>query len=114
MYKKALSSLTVLFFMMGFITCLNDILIPFLKQIFDLSYTQAALIQFCFFGAYGLTSIPASKVIERFGYQTGMVLGFAVTALGCLLFFPAVSFHAYPLFLGALFVLATGVVLLQV
>ncbi|MBA2403315.1 MAG: sugar MFS transporter [Bdellovibrionales bacterium] len=114
MYRKALLSLTVLFFMMGFITCLNDILVPYLKQIFELSYMQASLIQFCFFGAYGLTSIPASKIIEKVGYQRGMVLGFIVTAVGCLLFFPAVSFHKYSLFLGALFVLATGVVLLQV
>lgn len=114
MYRKALFSLTVLFFMMGFITCLNDILVPYLKQVFELSYFQASLIQFCFFGAYGLTSIPASKLIEKVGYQKGMVIGFIVTALGCLLFFPAVSFHKYSLFLGALFVLATGVVLLQV
>lgn len=114
MYRKALFSLTVLFFMMGFITCLNDILVPYLKQIFELSYFQASLVQFCFFGAYGLTSIPASKLIEKVGYQKGMVIGFIVTALGCLLFFPAVSFHKYSLFLGALFVLATGVVLLQV
>lgn len=114
MYKKALTSLTILFFMMGFITCLNDILVPYLKAIFDLDYGQAALVQFCFFGAYGLTSIPASKVIERVGYQKGMVAGFALTAFGCLLFFPAVSLHTYGLFLVALFVLASGVVLLQV
>lgn len=114
MYKKALTSLTVLFFMMGFITCLNDILVPYLKEIFDLDYGQAALVQFCFFGAYGLTSIPASKIIEKIGYQKGMVMGFAVTALGCLLFFPAVSLHTYELFLLALFVLASGIVLLQV
>jgi FHS family L-fucose permease-like MFS transporter len=114
MYRKALFSLTVLFFMMGFITCLNDILVPFLKQVFELSYMQASLIQFCFFGAYGLTSIPASKLIEKVGYQKGMVLGFVITAIGCLLFFPAVSFQKYGLFLGAFFVLATGVVLLQV
>lgn len=114
MYKKALTSLTVLFFMMGFITCLNDILIPYLKEVFKLDYTQAALVQFCFFGAYGLTSIPASKIIERVGYQKGMVLGFTVTALGCLLFFPAVALHTYSLFLMALFVLASGVVMLQV
>ncbi len=114
MYRKALLSLTVLFFMMGFITCLNDILVPFLKQIFELSYTQASLIQFCFFGAYGLTAIPAAKLIEKVGYQKGMVIGFIVTALGCLLFFPAVSLHKYEVFLFAFFVLATGVVLLQV
>lgn len=114
MYRKALFSLTVLFFMMGFITCLNDILVPFLKQVFELTYFQASLVQFCFFGAYGLTSIPASKLIEKVGYQKGMVWGFAITALGCILFYPAVSFNTYGLFLAALFVLATGVVLLQV
>ena len=114
MYKKALTSLTILFFMMGFITCLNDILVPYLKAIFDLSYGQAALIQFCFFAAYGLTSIPFSKLIERIGYQKGMVTGFALAALGCVLFYPAVVLHVYGLFLGALFVLASGIVLLQV
>jgi len=114
MYKKALTSLIILFFMMGFITCLNDILVPYLKAVFDLSYSQAALVQFCFFAAYGLTSIPFSKLIEKVGYQTGMVIGFSLAALGCLLFYPAVALHAYPLFLGALFVLASGIVLLQV
>lgn len=114
MYKKALTSLTVLFFMMGFITCLNDILVPYLKSIFALDYAQAALVQFCFFAAYGLTSIPFSKLIERVGYQTGMVSGFALAALGCLLFYPAVRLHTYGLFLAALFVLAAGIVLLQV
>lgn len=114
MYKKALTSLTILFFMMGFITCLNDILVPYLKAIFSLSYAQAALIQFCFFAAYGLTSIPFSKLIEQVGYQKGMVIGFALAALGCLFFYPAVLLHTYGLFLGALFVLASGIVLLQV
>ena len=114
MYKKALTSLSTLFFMMGFITCLNDILVPYLKQIFQLSYGQAALVQFCFFGAYGLTSIPASKLIEKFGYHHGMVIGFGITAIGCLLFFPAVSYNVYGLFLMALFVLASGIVVLQV
>lgn len=114
MYKKALTSLTILFFMMGFITCLNDILVPYLKAIFSLTYGQAALIQFCFFAAYGLTSIPFSKLIEKMGYQKGMVIGFALTALGCLLFYPAVLLHTYALFLAALFVLASGIVLLQV
>jgi FHS family L-fucose permease-like MFS transporter len=100
--------------MMGFIICLNDILVPYLKQVFSLDYGQAALIQFCFFGAYGLTSIPASRIIERVGYHKGMVLGFVITALACLMFFPAVSFHVYALSLLALFILASGVVLLQV
>lgn len=114
MYRKALTSLTILFFMMGFITCLNDILVPYLKAIFSLTYGQAALIQFCFFAAYGLTSIPFSRLIENMGYQKGMVIGFALAALGCLLFYPAVLLHTYALFLAALFVLASGIVLLQV
>ena len=113
-YGSALSALTVLFFMMGFITCLNDILIPYLKAIFQLSYTQANLINLCFFGAYFVMGIPAGKVVARLGYKAGMLLGFVVAALGCFLFYPAAESHAYGLFLGALFVLATGVVLLQV
>lgn len=114
MYRQALFSLTVLFFMMGFITCLNDILVPFLKQVFKLDYAQAALVQFCFFAAYGLASIPSSKLIEKVGYQKGMVIGFVITALGCVLFYPAVSYNTYNLFLIALFILATGIVILQV
>ena len=113
-YGTALYSLMVLFFMMGFITCLNDILVPYLKQVFHLSYTQASLIQFCFFSAYAIMSIPSSKVIEKLGYKKAMIAGFVVAAIGCLLFFPAVSLHSYGVFLFALFVLATGIVLLQV
>ncbi len=109
-----MTSLTILFFMMGFITCLNDILVPYLKAVFSLSYSQAALVQFCFFAAYGLTSIPFSQLIEKVGYQTGMVIGFSLAAVGCLLFYPAVALHMYGLFLAALFVLASGIVLLQV
>lgn len=114
MYKKALSSLTILFFMMGFITCLNNILVPYLKKIFELSYTQVSLIQFCFFGAYGITSIPASKFIERWGYHRTMVSGFIIAAIGCFLFLPAVIFHKFEIFLVALFVLASGIAILQV
>jgi MFS transporter, FHS family, L-fucose permease len=113
-YTSALASLTVLFFMMGFITCLNDILIPYLKAIFSLSYTQANLINLCFFGAYFVMGIPAGKAVERLGYKGGMLLGFLVAALGAFLFYPAAESRSYGLFLGALFVLATGVVLLQV
>jgi FHS family L-fucose permease-like MFS transporter len=104
----------VLFFMMGFITCLNDILVPYLKKVFDLSYTQASLVQFCFFSAYAIMSIPSSKLIEKVGYKKAMIMGFIVAASGCLLFFPAVSLHSYPVFLFSLFVLATGIVTLQV
>ncbi len=114
MYKKALASLSLLFFMFGFLTCLNDILVPFLKDLFKLDYSQAALVQFCFFGAFGLTALPASKVVERVGYKTGIVIGLVVAAVGCLLFYPAVILNKYGLFLFALFVLATGIVQLQV
>ncbi|MCG7657482.1 sugar MFS transporter [Wielerella bovis] len=110
----ALGVLTSLFFMMGFITCMNDILIPHLKKIFDLSYTQAMLIQFCFFTAYALMSIPAGKLVEKIGYKGGVIGGFLIAALGCVLFYPAAGSASYPIFLGALFVLATGIVLLQV
>ncbi|GAB2866893.1 sugar MFS transporter [Hymenobacter ruber] len=113
-YAPALSALTVLFFSFGFITCLNDILIPYLKAIFQLSYAQANLINLCFFGAYFVMGIPAGKVVSRLGYKGGMLMGFVVAALGCFLFYPAADSHSYGLFLGALFVLATGVVLLQV
>lgn len=110
----ALTSLTSLFFMWGFITCLNDILIPHLKAVFDLNYTQSMLIQFCFFGAYFLVSIPAGKLVKRLGYQKGIVTGLIIAAFGCLLFYPAASTHSYPVFLGALFVLASGITVLQV
>ncbi|MDO4674773.1 sugar MFS transporter [Campylobacter sp.] len=109
----ALATLTALFFAMGFITVLNDILIPHLKVIFDLNYFEAALIQFCFFGAYFITGGFFGKVISKIGYPAGVILGFILTAFGCVLFYPAASTASYPIFLGALFVLASGVVLLQ-
>lgn len=113
-YVPALISLGVLYFMMGFITCLNDSLVPFFKEGFTLSYAESSLVQFYFFLSYGLMSIPAGKVIERIGYKHGMVAGFSVAAFGALLFFPAVLLHQYALFLAALFVLAIGIVMLQV
>ncbi|MCG9964555.1 MAG: sugar MFS transporter [Shewanella sp.] len=113
-YRFALVSLTSLFFMWGFITCLNDILIPHLKAVFSLNYTQAMLIQFCFFGAYFLVSIPAGQLVKRLGYQKGIVTGLVIASIGCLLFYPAASFATYGLFLGALFVLASGITILQV
>lgn len=113
-YRFALTSLTSLFFMWGFITCLNDILIPHLKGIFDLTYAQAMLIQFCFFGAYFLVSLPAGMLVKKLGYQYGIVSGLVVAAMGCLLFYPAASMHSYPVFLFALFVLAAGITVLQV
>ena len=113
-YRFALTSLTSLFFMWGFITCLNDILIPHLKGVFDLSYSQAMLVQFCFFGAYFLVSLPAGAIVKKLGYQKGIVLGLIIAAIGCLCFYPAASMHSYPVFLMALFILASGITLLQV
>lgn len=113
-YFFALVSLTSLFFMWGFITCLNDILIPYLKAAFNLSYTQAMLIQFCFFGAYFVISIPAGSLVSKIGYQKGIVTGLAIAGVGCLMFYPAASLGIYSVFLGALFVLAAGITILQV
>ena len=113
-FSFALTSLTSLFFMWGFITCLNDILIPHLKGVFDLSYSQAMLVQFCFFGAYFIVSLPAGAIVKKLGYQKGIVLGLVIAAMGCLGFYPAASMHSYPVFLMALFVLASGITLLQV
>lgn len=113
-YRFALVSLTSLFFMWGFITCLNDILIPHLKAVFSLNYTEAMLIQFCFFGAYFLVSLPAGKLVKKLGYQKGIVTGLIIACIGCLLFYPAAAFATYGLFLGALFVLASGITILQV
>jgi FHS family L-fucose permease-like MFS transporter len=112
--RFALISLTSLFFMWGFITCLNDILIPHLKGVFNLSYTQAMLVQFCFFGAYFIVSIPAGKIIKSIGYQKGIVLGLVISAIGCFTFYPAAYLHSYSIFLLALFILASGITILQV
>ena len=113
-HTPALVVLTTLFFMMGFITCMNDILIPHLKDIFDLTYVQAMLIQFCFFTAYAIMSIPMGYLVGKIGYKNGVISGFVLTAIGCLLFYPAAGSHSYATFLGALFILASGVTLLQV
>jgi len=103
----------VLFFMIGFITVLNDILVPHMKSVFDLSYTQAALIQFCFFTAYFVIAFPSSVVISRLGYQRSIVVGLAVSAFGTALFYPASNLQSYPMFLVGLFTLASGFALLQ-
>jgi len=113
-YQFALVSLTSLFFMWGFITSLNDILIPHLKGVFDLSYTKAMLVQFCFFGAYFIVSIPAGAVVKKLGYKKGIVAGLVIAACGCLGFYPAAALHSYSVFLAALFVLASGITFLQV
>lgn len=113
-YRGAMAMVTTLFFMWGFLTCLNDILIPHLKAIFDLNYAKVMLIQFSFFLAYFLFSLPSGKVIEWFGYRHRMVAGLCTMGVGALLFIPAASLPSYSLFLGALMVLAGGMTLLQV
>ena len=113
-YRFALVALTSLFFMWGFITCLNDILIPHLKNVFQLNYTQSMMIQLCFFGAYFIVSLPAGALVKRISYKWGIVVGLLIAAIGCALFIPAASYRVYALFLGALFVLASGVTILQV
>jgi FHS family L-fucose permease-like MFS transporter len=113
-YTGPLAVVTTLFFMWGFLTCLNDILVPHLKSIFDLNYRQVMLVQFAFFGAYFLFSIPSAKIIDWIGYQRSMVVGLLTMGVGAFLFVPAASAPSYPLFLGALVVLAAGITCLQV
>jgi FHS family L-fucose permease-like MFS transporter len=113
-YTVPLAVVTTLFFMWGFLTCLNDILVPHLKSIFDLNYRQVMLIQFAFFGAYFLFSIPSAKIIDWIGYQRSMVVGLLTMGLGAFLFVPAAAVPSYPLFLIALIVLAAGITCLQV
>src|SRR6202046_1294819 len=112
--RRPLAIVTSLFFMWGFLTCLNDILVPHLKSIFDLSFAQVMLVQFSFFSAYFLFSVPWSKIVGAIGYQKSMVVGLLTMAVGALLFVPAASTVSYPLFLAALLVLATGITGLQV
>ena len=103
-----------LFFIWGGLTSLNDILIPKLKGLFSLSYTEVMLTQFAFFTAYFLVSLPAGALIARVGYLKGIVIGLGVMALGCLMFVPASASGIYATFLAALFVLAGGITILQV
>jgi FHS family L-fucose permease-like MFS transporter len=113
-YRRPLAVVTTLFFMWGFLTCLNDILVPHLKSIFDLSYAKVMLIQFTFFSAYFFFSIPAAKIVDWIGYQRTMVVGLLVMGAGAFLFVPAAIVPSYPLFLTALIVLAAGITMLQV
>jgi len=112
--RAALIILTSLFFAWGLITSLNDVLIPHLKGIFTLTYVEAMLVQFSFFGAYFVTSLPAGVIVEKLGYRRGIVIGLLTASVGCLGFYPAAAQQSYPLFLIALFVLASGITLLQV
>ena len=113
-YSSALAVLTSLFFMWGFITCLNDIMIPHLKAAFELNYTKAMFIQLSFFTAYFIASLPSGRIVERWGYKTGIIIGLLTAAFGCLLFYPAAGTQSYTIFLIALFILASGITLLQV
>ena len=113
-YLAPLAVLTTLFFMWGFLTCLNDIIIPHLKGVFELNYAQAMMVQFAFFTAYFVVSLPSGALVKRVGYKTGIIIGLLIAAGGCLSFYPAAGQRSYAMFLGALFVLASGITLLQV
>ena len=113
-YKRPLAIITTLFFIWGFLTCMNDILVPHLKSIFDLSYTRVMLIQFAFFSAYFVFSVPWSRILNTIGYQRTMVIGLLTMAFGAFFFLPAASAASYPLFLTALLILAAGITGLQV
>ena len=113
MQNKSLLILYVVFLFWGIIFCMNDILLPYLRNSFVLSYFQASMIQFVFFGAYLIISIPAGKAIARVGYKKGIIIGLTVAGIGCLIFFPAAHFKVYGIFLFALFVLSSGIAMLQ-
>lgn len=120
-YRKPFLTITFLFFMWGFITVMNDVLIPHLKEVFELSYFQAALIQFAFFGAffiisllYFIISVSKGDPISKIGYKNGIIIGLLLCGVGCCLFYPAAIFQRYGIFLSALFVLASGVTILQI
>ena len=113
-YRRPLAMVTTLFFMWGFLTSLNDILIPHLKSIFELNYAKAMLIQFAFFTSYFVFSLPSGKLIDAVGYKRAMVVGLFTMGIGALLFIPAASVPSFPLFLTALIVLAAGMTILQV
>jgi MFS transporter, FHS family, L-fucose permease len=113
-YRRPLAMVTTLFFMWGFLTSLNDILIPHLKTVFDLNYAKAMLIQFAFFTSYFVFSLPSGKLIDAVGYKKAMVAGLFTMGVGALLFLPAASVPSFPFFLTALIVLAAGMTILQV
>ncbi|MGH8053947.1 MAG: L-fucose:H+ symporter permease [Stenotrophomonas sp.] len=112
--RMALAVATTIFFMWGFLTSLNDVLIPHLKAVFELNYTRAMLVQFTFFGAYFLMSLPAGRLVARLGYKNGIVAGLVIAGIGALGFWPASTLRVYEGFLASLFVLATGITVLQV
>ncbi|MEO1021811.1 MAG: sugar MFS transporter [Bacteroidota bacterium] len=113
-YRGPFAIITTLFFMWGFITVLVDALVPRLRDVFELSYFEAGVVQFAFFTAYAVFSIPGGKIISRIGYKRGVVVGLLTMGLGCFLFYPAASLRIFPIFLMAMFVLAGGITILQV
>ena len=110
----AFSVVTFIFFMWGFLTVMNDVLIPHLKSLFHLSYAAIMLIQFMFFLAYFIMSMPSGKIVSLTGYKNSIIIGLVVTGIGALLFYPAAAIPSYGLFLTAFFILASGITLLQV
>ena len=113
-YRTAFIFVTILFFLWGFITVLVDSLIPRLREVFTLSYFQAGMVQFAFFGAYFLLSIPAGYILSKIGYKRGIILGLSTMAIGCLLFYPAASYRVFGIFMLGYFTLAAGITILQV
>jgi FHS family L-fucose permease-like MFS transporter len=113
-YTIPLMLMVSLYFGIGFITALNDILVPHFKDLFHLTNVTALLVQFCFFGAYFVMSLPSGWIVGRIGYKRGIVVALSVMGLGLLLFLPASVIIFYPLFLFALFVVGSGLALLQV
>ncbi|QIK78040.1 sugar MFS transporter [Sphingomonas piscis] len=113
-YRQALSLLATLFFMWGFITVINNTLLPHLRSVFDLTYTQTTLIESVWFIAYFVASIPSARLIERVGYKSAIVIGLLVMAAGALLMIPAARLPSYVVVLTALFIVASGITLLQV
>src|SRR5690606_34377190 len=113
-YRVAFVVVTTLFFMWGFITVLVDALIPRLRAVFELSYFEAGLVQFAFFTAYLVISIPGGFLISKIGYKRGVVVGLITMGVGCLLFYPAAVLRVFGIFLVAMFVLAGGITTLQV
>lgn len=113
-YGRALALLATLFFMWGFLSTLNNTLLPHLRSVFDLTYTQTTLIESVWFVAYFVASIPSAKLIERIGYKKSIVIGLVVMAAGGLSLIPASAIPSYGLTLVGLFVIASGITLLQV
>src|ERR1700761_2327477 len=113
-YTIPLMLMVSLYFGIGFITALNDILVPHFKDLFHLTNVTALLVQFCFFGAYFVMSVPSGWIVGKIGYKSGIVVALSVMGLGLLLFLPASLVIFYPLFLFALFVVGSGLALLQV